>query len=130
MAAALEAARLIREGCRYRDITLVVTDMASYAGPAEMIFRRMGIPLYQAGTQDILRQSVIATVIAALEAADSDFEPKAMQRYLRSAMSPLDADRCDKLENYVYLWSIRDKQWLAPWTKHPGGFSKEMEKSR
>ena len=66
MAAALEAARLIREGCRYRDITLVVTDMASYAGPAEMIFRRMGIPLYQAGTQDILRQSVIATVIAAL----------------------------------------------------------------
>lgn len=128
MAAALEAARLIREGCRYRDITLVVTDMASYAGPAEMIFRRMGIPLYQAGTQDILRQSVIATVIAALEAADSDFEPKAMQRYLRSAMSPLDADRCDKLENYVYLWSIRDKQWLAPWTKHPGGFSKEMEK--
>ena len=106
----------------------VVTDMASYAGPAEMIFRRMGIPLYQAGTQDILRQSVIATVIAALEAADSDFEPKAMQRYLRSAMSPLEADRCDKLENYVYLWSIRDKQWLAPWTKHPGGFSKEMEK--
>lgn len=92
MAAALEAARLIREGCRYRDITLVVTDMASYAGPAEMIFRRMGIPLYQAGTQDILRQSVIATVIAALEAADSDFEPKAMQRYLRSACRP-GADR-------------------------------------
>ena len=128
MAAAMEAGRLIRRGCRYRDITLVVTDMASYAGPAEMIFRRMGIPLYRAGTQDILRQSVVATVIAALEAADSDFEPKAMQRYLRSALSPLDANQCDKLENYVYLWSIREKQWLNPWTRHPDGFSKEMEK--
>ena len=127
MAAAMEAARLVRQGCRYRDITLVVSDMAGYAGPAEMIFRRMGIPLYQAGTQDILRQSVIATVIAALEAAGSDFEPKAMQRYLRSAMSPLDADSCDELENYVYLWSIRDKQWLSPWTRHPEGFAKETE---
>ena len=128
MAAAMEAARRIRQGCRYRDITLVVSDMAAYGGPAEMIFRRMGIPLYRAGTQDILRQSVIATVMAALEAASSDFEPKAMQRYLRSAMSPLDADICDKLENYVYMWSIRDKQWLSPWTRHPGGFSKEAEK--
>ena len=130
MAAAEQTAALIRSGCRYRDITLVVSDMGTYSGLVGLIFKRMGIPVYQAGTEDILRKSVIATVLAALEAAASDFEPRAMQRYLRSAMSPLEPDDCDELENYVYLWSVRDKQWLSPWTKHPGGFAREMEKKK
>ena len=128
MAAAQQTLALLQGGCRYRDITLVVTDMAAYSGLVGLIFRRLGIPVYQAGTEDILRKSVIATVLAALEAAASDYEPKAMQRYLRAAMSPLEPDECDALENYVYLWSIRGKQWLSPWTKHPGGFAKETEK--
>lgn len=127
MAAAAQAAALVRAGCRYRDITLVVTDMAAYTGPVGLIFRRMGIPVYQAGTEDILQKSVISTVLSALEAACSDFEPKAMQKYLRSALSPVNPDECDMVENYVYLWTVRDKQWLTPWEKHPEGLAKELE---
>ena len=57
----------------------MVTDLAAYAGPVGLIFRRMGIPLYQAGTEDILQKSVIATVLSAVEAC-GDLEPKAMQK--------------------------------------------------
>lgn len=130
MAAAEQTLELLQSGCRYRDITLVVSDMGTYSGLVGLIFKRMGIHVYQAGTEDILRKSVIATVLAALETAASDFEPRSMQRYLRSAMSPLEPDECDELENYVYLWTIRGKQWLSPWTKHPGGFAREMEKKK
>ena len=126
LAAAQQAEELVRRGIRYRDITLVVTDLAAYAGPVGLIFRRMGIPLYQAGTEDILQKSVIATVLSAVEAC-WDLEPKAMQKYLRSALSPLTPDECDRVENYAYLWSIRGKQWLSPWEKHPQGLQKELE---
>ena len=98
LAAAQQAEKLVRQGARYRDITLVVTDLAAYAGPVGLIFRRMGIPLYQAGTEDILQKSVIATVLAAVEAS-FELEPKAMQKYLRSALSPLTPDECDRVEN-------------------------------
>ena len=125
LAAAQETVGLVRAGCRYRDITLVVTDLAAYAGPVGLIFRRMGIPVYQAGTEDILQKSVIATVLAALEAAQ-ELEPKAMQKYLRSALSPLSPDECDLVENYAYLWGIRGKLWLSPWEKHPQGLQKEL----
>ena len=128
MAAALEAKALVRAGCRYRDITLVVSDMAAYSGLVGLIFRRMGIPVYEAGTEDILQKGVLATVLSALEAVCAEYDAKAMQKYLHSALSPLTPDEADLVENYAYLWTVRGKQWLSPWTKHPGGLGAELKK--
>lgn len=123
MGAAEEVARLVREGCRYRDISIVVTDPSVYRPVLELIFRRMGIPLYISGTEDILQKSVVATVLNALEAALSGFDRRGMLRYLRSALSPLEPDLCDEVENYVIVWNIRGSQWLQPWENHPDGLS-------
>ena len=60
---------LVRGGCRYRDISVVCTDMATYKALCSLVLRRCGIPLYESGTEDILSKSVVATVLAALEAA-------------------------------------------------------------
>ncbi len=125
MAAAGEIAQLVRSGCRYRDISLVVGDMPTYSGLVGLIFRRMGIPVYQTGTEDILTKSVIATVLSAIDAVVSGFEQRSTLRYLRSAMSPLTPDECDALENYTYLWRIQGKKWLQPWESHPDGLSGE-----
>ncbi len=127
LAAAQRVKELLQSGVRCREITLVVSDLATYSGVVGLIFKRMGIPVYQAGTEEILTKSVISTVLSALDAVVSGFEQKSTVRYLRSSLSPLTADQCDKLENYAFLWRIRGKDWFSPWKSHPDGLSGKWE---
>ena len=122
-AAAKQIMQLVREGCRYRDISLVCGDMTGYGPMIGLVFRRLGIPVYLSGTEDILNKSAITTVLTALEAALSGYDQKAVLRYLRSVLSPLGAEQCDLLENYAYVWGITGNQWMVPFKNHPEGFS-------
>jgi len=124
-----EIKRLVEGGCRYRDIAVVCTDLDSFKPLINMVFHRYQIPLYCSGTESILRQSVIATVINALDAALSDFEQKNMLRYMRSALSPLEPDQCDNLENYIIRWGIRGTKWLQKWENHPEGLGYAWDES-
>jgi len=126
--AAHQVQELVRQGCRYREITLACGDLAAYQPVVELIFRRMHIPLYRAGTEEILNKSVIATVLTALDAALSDFDQKLTLCYLRSALSPLPPDECDRVENYAVLWGIRGSKWTKEWENHPDGLSGVWDK--
>ena len=119
--AAQQVMQWVQSGCRYRDISLVCSDMTQYAQVLELVFQRCNIPLYLSGTEDILQKTVIATVLSALDAVLGDFEQRDVLRYLKSCLSVLDPDTCDLVENYAILWGIRGKQWLIPWEKHPEG---------
>ena len=122
-AAAKQIMELVRSGCRYRDISLVCGDMATYGPMIGLVFRRLGIPVYLSGTDDILNKSAITTVLTALEAALSGFDQKAVLRYLRSVLSPVGAEQCDMLENYAYVWGISGSKWTIPFKNHPEGLS-------
>ncbi|MDO5400210.1 MAG: PD-(D/E)XK nuclease family protein [Eubacteriales bacterium] len=121
--AAARVRALVGSGCRYRDISLVCTDMAVYQPLIDLIFHRFHIPLYRSGTEEILQKSVISTVLTALDAALSGFDQRSTLRYLRSALSPLSPDTCDLVENYAVIWGIRGKRWTEIWENHPDGLS-------
>ena len=125
MAAAQQVMDLVANGCRYRDITLVCTDMAVYEPLVDLIFHRFHIPVYRSGTEEILQKSVITTVLTALDAALSGFEQKSVLRYLRSALSPLGPDVCDLVENYAIVWGIRGQKWTQQWVNNPDGLTDE-----
>lgn len=123
--AAQKVMELVSNGCRYRDISVVCTDMNAYSSLLRMWFRRCGIPLYESGTQGVLESSVMTTVLAAMAAALGGFDRQDVLRYLRSGLSPLDTETCDKMENYAIIWAVRGKRWLEPWENHPGGLSEQ-----
>ncbi|MGM9548478.1 MAG: PD-(D/E)XK nuclease family protein [Faecousia sp.] len=123
MGAARQVMELVASGCRYRDISLILTDITVYQPLVNLIFHRFHIPVYQSGTEDILQKSVIATVLTALDAALSGFDLKNVLRYLRSALSPIDPDTCDRVENYAIIWGIRGQKWIKDWENHPDGLS-------
>lgn len=125
-AAADRVMELVRGGSRYRDVSIVCGDMASYEGALRMAFRRCGIPLYQAGTEDILQKTVISTVLSAVDAALGGFEQRAVLRYLKSVLSPLNPDTCDQVENYVITCGIQGSLFLKQWDRNPDGFGKEL----
>ena len=127
MAAARRVKQLVGSGCRYRDITLVCTDMGIYQPLVDLIFHRFQIPVYRSGTEDILQKSVISTVITALDSALTEFDQRNTLRYLRSAMSPVEPDLCDHLENYAVIWGIRGQKWVQNWVNHPEGLSGQWD---
>lgn len=121
--AAKQIIELVHNGCRYRDISLVCGDMASYGPMIGLVFRRLGIPVYLSGTEDILNKGAIGTVLSALDAVLSGFDQKAVLRYLRSLLSPIDPEKCDLVENYAVIWGISGNKWTQNFENHPDGLS-------
>ncbi len=120
-AAVEEVYQFIQNGARYRDISIVCAEMSAYRDTLEMLFRRSNIPIYISGTEDILEKSVVTTVLTAMDAALNGFDQEDVLRYFKSALSPLDMESCDRLEDYAVLWSITGNRWLKEWTAHPDG---------
>ena len=118
--AAEKVMALVRAGCRYRDIGIVTAD-PGYKGVVSLVFHRCGLPVYLSGTDDILEKTAIATVLAALDAAMEGLEQREVLRYLKSLLSPVEPEICDKLENYAVIWGIRGEKWNRPFTLHPAG---------
>ncbi len=126
-AAAAKVLELVRGGCRYRDVGLVCTDMAAWKPVLQLVFGKARIPLYLSGTEDILQSGVVATAISALDAALGGFEQRQVLRYLRSSLSPLDADTCDLVENYAHTWRVDHRYWKEEWKFHPQGLSAQWD---
>ena len=125
-AAAEKVMGLVRSGCRYRDIGIVTAD-PGYEGVLSLIFHRCGLPVYLSGTDDILEKTAIATVLAALDAAMEGLEQREVLRYLKSLLSPVEPELCDKLENYAITWGIRGEKWNRPFKLHPAGLGGEWD---
>lgn len=121
LCAAQRVMSLVKSGCRYRRIGIVCTDMDAYRHVLTLVFGRWGIPLYHSGTEEILQKTVISTVLAAMDAALGGFDRQDTLRYLKSALSPVDIQTCDELENYTFTWGIQGSRWLQPWENHPDG---------
>ena len=120
-AAAQRIIALTQRGARYRDIAIVCTDMASFTPSLRLVMRKCGIPMYLAGTEDVAQSGVITTVFHGMDAALGGFEQRSVLRYLRSALSPLSAEICDRVENYAVIWGITGSRWLENWSNHPQG---------
>lgn len=114
---------LIRAGSRYRDIAVVCADMAAYKNTLSMVFERCHIPVYISGTDEVLGKPVISSVLSALSVVLNAFDQQSVFDYLRTTLSPLDFDACDRVENYAIMWGISGSRWLETWTMHPDGLN-------
>ena len=117
--------RLVRAGSRYRDISVVCTNMDVYGNLLNMVFGRFGIPVYQSGTENILDKTVITTVLSAIDVVIGGFETSDVLRYIKSSLSPLEISQCDKLENYAIMWNISGSRWINNWDNHPNGLGEK-----
>ena len=126
--AAAEALRLVREeGCRWRDIAVAVRGFADYRGALADAFRRYGVPLYATERTDIFTRPLPALMGAAFDILSDGWSAESMFTYLKTGLTGITLDDCDRLENYVRLWDIRGTAWTreAPWRQHPDGYNAE-----
>ncbi len=104
----LEICRLIREeGLAYRDIAVIVGDLAGYAPYVETEFAQMGIPCYIDRTRKITLNPMIEYIKSALELYEKNFSYESVFHYLRSGLSDLTWEEVDRLENYCLQTGIK-----------------------
>ncbi|MBR5261181.1 MAG: PD-(D/E)XK nuclease family protein [Oscillospiraceae bacterium] len=127
-AAAAHCLRLVREnGCRWRDIAIAVRNFENCRTAIENVFSHYGVPLYTAKRSDIMDKSISTLISAAFEIITSGWGYEDMFTYLKTGLCGLTVEECDKLENYVFLWSKRGSAWTNAkgWSEHPDGWGCE-----
>ncbi len=113
--------RLLREGYRCRDITVVMRDLPTYQGLLDAALEQEGIPCYMDTRTDLLCEPLIVFVRAALRLAVGGWRTEELLRLLKTDLTPLSPVDIAQMENYVYMWRIDGAAWEREWTENPAG---------
>ena len=115
---------LIREGYRYRDITVITAGAEKYDGVIDTVFASDGIPCYMSVKDELATKPIVAFVLSALEIAATDFAPPSVRRYIKNSFCALTVRERDLLSRYADTWAIRGKRWYdgRVWMMNPEGY--------
>ena len=116
---------LVRSGaCRFREVAVAARNLDEYAAAIENVFERYGVPVYLSRRSDVLEKPVLSLLAGALDAATGGYEYEDMFRWLKTGLSGLSDEECDKLENYVIAWDVHGSMWVRDedWTANPAGW--------
>ncbi len=123
-AAAAEILGYVREGGRYRDVTVLTGNVNAYASIVDSVFSRAGIPCYMSAKEELSNQPLFAFLLSCLSVVNEDFSLRSMKRYIKSGYTELTVGESDALLNYAHAWNLRGKAWYGDedWTLDPEGY--------
>lgn len=123
----------VRDGARFRDFSVAVTDESEYLGICESVFSRYGIPVYMSTAHDITEKPPVALILSAFDCILRGFRTDAVMGYLKTGFSGVCAKSLDVFENYLYTWAPKPSAWSSgkDFTQNPMGLTaEETEQSR
>ncbi len=124
--AARTARRLLRQGLRARQITIVARDLTPYRGLLWDALTQAGVPFTMDERQELLSEPLMVYTRTALRLAVGGWRTEELLRLLKTDLGPLSPVDIARLENYVYTWCIEGKSWEEPFTEHPDGLGAPM----
>ncbi len=127
---AVDIARKVRAGARYRDFALIAGSLEPYGPVAESVFEKYGVPLFVDEGRPSLSKPLFAFVQNALQMIRPDryFQREDVLAFLRTDLCNEDRDLVSRLENYTQVWKISGERWVrdADWTQNPRGMDKKV----
>ena len=118
--------RLWKKGEAYREFVIASRDFSPYANCLGMLLRRYDIPVFLSEKTEITKKAVPRMLLAALRCVSDGYLYEDMFSYLKTGLTDLSPEECDRLENYVILRNIRGGGWNTVWQETPRGFSGEL----
>ncbi|MHB8125339.1 MAG: helicase-exonuclease AddAB subunit AddB [Desulfitobacteriaceae bacterium] len=122
-AAARDIVRLCRDkGLRYRDMALVVRNLAAYERLIQVIFADYEIPYFIDQKIEISNHPLVRLLLSMLDIFNENWSYEAVFRYLKTGLTGVERSSIDQLENYVLACGIRGSRWTneQDWTMSPG----------
>ena len=109
--------KLVRdEGYRYRDISIITKNIATYSSLARAIFDKYDIPIFIDENRDLNQNIVIQYVLAILEIFIKNWSYEAVFNYIKTGFSNIEEDDIFKLEKYCLKWGIKQNKWKKEFT--------------
>jgi len=95
---AREIVRLAREeGCRWREIAVMVRDLETYAEPLANVFESYGIPFFMDHKRTVTHHPLVELVRSALDAVTDGWKYDSVFRFVKTGfLLPPDAERHDR----------------------------------
>jgi len=113
--AAREILRLSRErGWRWRDVSLVVRNLADYHELVATVFADYGIPCFIDRKRPVRHHPLVELIRSALETVTENWTYDPVFRYLKTDLVPVSRGDVDLLENYVLAHGIKGAKWADP----------------
>ena len=119
LAAAKAIRRLVRrEGLRFREIGVIVSNMEVYGDYLKRAFDLYDIPVFMDHKRNILLNSFVEYIRSLLNMAQKNFSDESVFRFLRTGLSGFTAEEVDELENYCLGLGIKGyKRWQEKWLR-------------
>ena len=119
MAVAGQIRSLVRkEGYRYREIGVIVSDMSAYGDYLKQAFEVYEIPVFMDQKKSILLNPFVEYIRSLLNMAEQNFTEESVFRFLRTNLSGFTMEETDALENYVIGLGIKGyKRWQERWIR-------------
>ena len=109
--------KLVRdEGYRYRDISIITKNIATYSSLARAIFDKYNIPIFIDENRDLNQNIVIQYVLSILEIFIKNWSYEAVFNYIKTGFSNIEEDDIFKLEKYCLKWGIKQNKWKKEFT--------------
>lgn len=122
--------KLLKQGIRARDITVVCRDADKYSAELACAFKKYEIPFYDDERQDIRMQPLIVFVTYLLRCVMFSFRSDDVLSLAKTGLTALNGEDINSLENYIYLWNISGvKKWGNTFEGSTKGFTSEMSES-
>jgi len=103
---------LVRDGgYRYRDITVAVSNMDTYAAYTQAVFEQSGIACFVSEKPAASTHPLVLMLGAVFNIFIKNWSYDSVFAYLKSGYSGVDARDIDRLENYVLAAGIRGNRW-------------------
>ena len=109
--------KLVRdEGYRYRDISIITKNIATYSSLARTIFDKYDIPIFIDENRDLNQNIVIQYILGILEIFIKNWSYEAVFNYIKTGFSNIEEDDIFKLEKYCLKWGIKQNKWKKEFT--------------
>lgn len=119
-----EIKKLVADGYRYRDITVLSRQLSEYPYIFEAAFEKYEIPYSMDIKKSIMHTSImqyISGVVGLI--AEKKLSSELIFRYAKTHLSGISQERISDLENYCFEWETDGDSWLSPFTagtdEHP-----------
>ncbi len=118
---------IMKSEYKYRDISVICADVASYAHSVESIFAKWHIPVHFSQAERIDSSPLVRFVFTAFNIVLFGFRTEDVLSYMKTGLLGLSGEEISNLENYAYVWKTNGKAWKSDFVKHPEGYGKKLD---
>jgi len=113
---AKQICKLVREGMKYSDISIITKDINAVDSLSKMLFKKYEIPVFIDEKKALTQNILVKYILSIVEIFEKNWSIEGVLNYLKSGFSEISQDEIYLLENYCVKYAIRGNKWYKePW---------------